>query len=217
MIHMNAGKTTKEEKLTVDQPPDKTEPIPSSSAGKNCFITGCIAGIVIVIALLVLFILLWKYVLPKINLKAIVVPIIREILPTGSPALTQTPVVIQYVVSPTAPAREGIGDVTGREDRTAAGSYIIPYSDSRMLTRSNLAGLSDWELKIARNEIYARHGRPFVYKDMSCYFDSMAWYRKDPNYTDARLTATELTNAVFILNYEKEIGSTIYGVDTGCR
>ena len=94
---------------------------------------------------------------------------------------------------------------------------IIPESNIRNVTRADITGLSAWELKVARNELYARHGRPFVHQDLACYFANTSWYRKDQSYTDSRLSALEQRNAVFILNYEKEIGSPVWGVDTGCK
>ena len=43
------------------------------------------------------------------------------------------------------------------EDLTA--DYIIPDSDTKLLTDSDIEGLSARELNYAKNEIYARHGR----------------------------------------------------------
>jgi len=41
--------------------------------------------------------------------------------------------------------------------------FILPFSDSRTVTKNDLVGLTPWELKVARNEIYARHGRQFLH------------------------------------------------------
>lgn len=95
--------------------------------------------------------------------------------------------------------------------------YVLPFSNSRSVTREDLAGLTDWQLKVARNEIYARHGRTFVHKDLSCYFDKLSWYEIDPEYSENKLSSLEVSNAVFILNYEKEINSTLIDKDTGCK
>lgn len=54
--------------------------------------------------------------------------------------------------------------------------YIIEESNSRYLSESDLYGLSDEELMLARNEIYARHGRLFNDSSIQAYFDSKAWY-----------------------------------------
>ncbi|MCI9162044.1 MAG: YARHG domain-containing protein [Lachnospiraceae bacterium] len=56
------------------------------------------------------------------------------------------------------------------------GTYMIPDSSSRRLSMSDLAGLSKDQLKIARNEIYARHGRLFDSETLQFYFNSKSWY-----------------------------------------
>ena len=90
--------------------------------------------------------------------------------------------------------------------------YIIPYSNTQYLTESDLRGLSEWEIKLARNEIYARHGRRFKDPALQEYFDAQRWYvgRYDPedfdrNHSD-ELSALEKWNAEFILQYEKDHG-----------
>jgi len=61
--------------------------------------------------------------------------------------------------------------------------YIIPGSDSRYLTDSDLAGLTKEQLAIARNEIFARHGYIFMVQKYVDYFSSKSWYKADPSYT----------------------------------
>lgn len=95
--------------------------------------------------------------------------------------------------------------------------YVLPFSNSRKIAREDLAGFTYWQLKVARNEIYARHGRSFAHQDLSCYFDKLSWYRIDPEYGENKLSPLEMSNAVFILNYEKEINSPLINKDTGCR
>ena len=53
---------------------------------------------------------------------------------------------------------------------------IIPDSDSRKLTEDDLKGLDADTLRIARNEIYARHGRKFTDKKLQEHFAKMPWY-----------------------------------------
>ena len=95
--------------------------------------------------------------------------------------------------------------------------YILSFSNSRKITRDDLVGLTDWQLKVARNEIYARHGRAFVHQDLSCYFHELAWYEIDSEYSENLLSPLEVSNAVFILHYEKEINSSLIDKDTGCK
>lgn len=59
-------------------------------------------------------------------------------------------------------------------DKTAY--YFFPDSDSRYLTFDDYCGMNHWELILARNEIFARHGRRFVNEDIQEYFDGCSWY-----------------------------------------
>ena len=94
-----------------------------------------------------------------------------------------------------------------------SGDYLLPDSDSHVYTAQELSGMSDWELYIARNEIYARHGRCFNNDDLQSYFDGKSWYSKQisPEAFDQRagqlLNATELKNAETILSVEQARGS----------
>ncbi len=54
--------------------------------------------------------------------------------------------------------------------------YILEDSAGRFLTVEELSSLSKEELRLARNEIYARHGRLFQAEDLQDYFNSMDWY-----------------------------------------
>lgn len=91
------------------------------------------------------------------------------------------------------------------ETLPAEAFYIIPDSDSRYLTEADLAHLTDAELRLARNEIYARHGRMFSSADLQEYFDQQPWYCGTiaPNdFDQSILNAYESKNAAFILEYE---------------
>ena len=74
------------------------------------------------------------------------------------------------------------GEVTPIEPVSQAqndnSEYILPESDSRYYTAAELRGYSADELRLARNEIYARYGCTFKSADLQAYFDSKSWYRK---------------------------------------
>lgn len=57
------------------------------------------------------------------------------------------------------------------------GQYYIFYdSDQRILDDWDFDEMDAHMLCLARNEIYARHGRRFNDKEIQAYFDSMPWY-----------------------------------------
>ncbi len=57
-------------------------------------------------------------------------------------------------------------------------SYVLPNSATRVYSISELSGLSSWQLMIARNEIYARHGRGFNDAEVRSYFQNQSWYQQ---------------------------------------
>ncbi|MBQ9057637.1 MAG: YARHG domain-containing protein [Atopobiaceae bacterium] len=63
-------------------------------------------------------------------------------------------------------------------DYSGLSDYILAVSSSRYYSKTEIQALSDWELEIARNEIYARYARDFNDKDLQEYFDFRGWYVK---------------------------------------
>lgn len=95
--------------------------------------------------------------------------------------------------------------------------YILDDSSQRVITESDLAGLSLAELRIARNEIFARHGRQFRDSMLNQWFYSKTWYlnlpyKYSPDDFDAinpsPLSRIEIDNANFIKAYEDNIMMT---------
>lgn len=88
--------------------------------------------------------------------------------------------------------------------------YILPYSDSEYLTEDDLDGLTPDEIRLACNELYARHERKFKDADYQAYFNSKSWYHGTVEPDDFDDTAVfnkyELANRDFIIAYEKEKG-----------
>ena len=106
----------------------------------------------------------------------------------------------------TAPAT-----VTAREEEevTAEAGYIFANSDTQLLTKADLEGLSKEECQIARNEIYARHGRRFNDEELQAYFDAQEWYEGtiDPDdFQESVLSDIEIANKNLIVTYEEEKG-----------
>ena len=84
--------------------------------------------------------------------------------------------------------------------------FIFPDSDSRYLSESELYGLTSQQLRIARNEIYARHGRRFNDQGLMDYFNSCDWYEGtiDPeDFSESVFNQYERSNLDTIIRYEK--------------
>ncbi|MCD8364630.1 MAG: YARHG domain-containing protein [Clostridiales bacterium] len=106
---------------------------------------------------------------------------------------------------------EAVAEETVEEADSAeeTAKYIIADSDSRYLTTEDLEGLTAEELRIARNEIYARHGRMFDDEALQEYFNSKEWYTgtiAPEDFTESMLNDYERENAYTISAYETEMG-----------
>ncbi len=55
--------------------------------------------------------------------------------------------------------------------------YLLSGSASRYYTAEEVDGLTKDELRLARNEIYARHGYIFNDTELQEYFESQSWYQ----------------------------------------
>lgn len=71
----------------------------------------------------------------------------------------------------------------------------------RVITEADLQGRGAAELRVMRNEIFARRGRTFSSPDLNEYFAKKPWYRPDPSYTDAVLTDIDRENVKIIEEY----------------
>lgn len=95
-------------------------------------------------------------------------------------------------------------------------AYILPESNSRMLTESDVSDLSLKEINYAKNEIYARHGRKFDSKELETYFKSKSWYHPtvDPDdFSDKVFNSYEKKNAQFLAAKEESMQKGGYKLD----
>jgi len=63
-----------------------------------------------------------------------------------------------------------------REVGDARTQHVIADSSYRYLEPEDLYGMDGWDLRCARNEIYARHGRLFNTEEVKDFFEEMYWY-----------------------------------------
>ncbi|HLC38747.1 MAG TPA: YARHG domain-containing protein [Patescibacteria group bacterium] len=120
-----------------------------------------------------------------------------------------------YDLTPPTNSSQSTSSAT-KSGTTPTNNYVISDSNTRIISESELINLTPWLLKVARNEIYARHGRAFVHKDLQCYFAQQNWYSVNTSYSNSLLTTIENKNITTILNYEEKINSPLLRVDSGC-
>ena len=80
------------------------------------------------------------------------------------------------------------------------GDFVLPQSSAQPLSPAALAGLDKAQLRIARNEIYARHGRIFKSPDLAAHFSKFAWYR--PVAEEVTLSPVEQANVSLLQEAE---------------
>lgn len=108
---------------------------------------------------------------------------VSSVFPNVSSIMSRTKQEL-YVPEPTAtpvPTEE-------TQINTETGEYFFPDSSSRYLTDEEISAYSSDQLELAKNEIYARHGRQFVTQYIADYFNSKSWYQGtiDPDTFDAQ-------------------------------
>jgi hypothetical protein len=99
-------------------------------------------------------------------------------------------------------------EATATEKVTADVSqdYILPDSDSKYYTKSELSSLSKSDLRIARNEIYARNGYIFKDETLKSYFQGKSWYKgttNDQKAVESKFNKYEKKNRDIIVELEE--------------
>jgi hypothetical protein len=70
------------------------------------------------------------------------------------------------------------------------------------ITLEMVEGLFVEDLRVLRNEIYARRGRVFKDTKLQSYFIAQAWYQPNPDFKDEQLSETEAKNLAIIREAE---------------
>lgn len=91
---------------------------------------------------------------------------------------------------------------TGNTVSSSGSGALSSILSTRKLTYNDIKSLDKSQLRILRNEIYARHGYIFKSADLKAYFSKYSWYK--PLYSDvtSRMSGIEKYNAAFIKKYE---------------
>lgn len=96
----------------------------------------------------------------------------------------------------------GLVNSTGQSNAgtaTNASEFIFPYANERLIARGEYESLDAATLRLAINEIYARHGRQYDTQDLNAYFSSKSWYR--PQYSKSEYDKIE---SQVLNSYERE-------------
>jgi len=116
----------------------------------------------------------------------------REITEAGNPA-TETE-------NPKENLEAQSSMVTGDNNGTTSFGYEV--TSTRILTEKDIVGISKSELRIIRNEIYARHGYIFNSADLKQHFSKFSWYKPVSADVSASLSDIEKANVAFLKKHE---------------
>ncbi|WP_395752397.1 YARHG domain-containing protein [Prosthecobacter sp.] len=78
----------------------------------------------------------------------------------------------------------------------------FPKASTKLLKTADVENLRQAELRLMRNEIYARHGYTFTITDMQQHFATQDWYMPMVLDVTTKLTDIETKNAALIKRYE---------------
>lgn len=120
----------------------------------------------------------------------------------------EEPEEVQEEAQPAADeAPESQESVTGQEEPK---EYILVNSSASLLTQADMDGLSAEELRLAINEIYARHGRKFKDQELQNYFNARGWYHGaiEPDAFDESLLSDIEKQNVQLLSARKDAAGT---------
>lgn len=108
----------------------------------------------------------------------------------------------------TAIERKNIETLSAAEKKQRRVSLLpgdMELFENRTISEQMLQGLSLHELRLLRNEIYARHGRMFRAEWLQQYFFNQPWYTPDENFKDESVSGTDKVNVETIVKYENRI------------
>jgi hypothetical protein len=93
-----------------------------------------------------------------------------------------------------------------RQRRVAVSPGDMEFFQNTVLTEEMLSGVSLHELRLIRNEFYARHGKTFSAAWLQQYFDMQPWYKPaDEGEQIAELPPIEKQNVETIVKVEKRL------------
>ena len=102
-----------------------------------------------------------------------------------------------------------IDTIQRQQRRVALAPGDMELFENKLITPAMLRGLSLHELRLLRNEVYARHGRIFKTIWLDQYFGGQPWYDPNPDFKDEELSGPDKTNVETIVAYENKLHNQI--------
>lgn len=103
----------------------------------------------------------------------------------------------QKAIKLTAVEQQNVDLLADREAK------IREWFSTNPVTDDMLGALFAEDLRVLRNEIYARHGRVFKDIKLQKYFETQSWYKANPEFKDEQLNEIEVGNLAKIKEAEE--------------
>ena len=98
-----------------------------------------------------------------------------------------------------------IDTIRRQQRRVALQPGDMELFENKLISDAMLRGLSLHELRLLRNEIYARHGRVFKTLWLQQYFGSQMWYDANESFKDEEMSGPDKTNVETIVAHENKL------------
>lgn len=102
-----------------------------------------------------------------------------------------------------------IDTIRRQQRRVAIAPGDMELFENKLIAETMLRGLSLHELRLLRNEIYARHGRIFKTMWIQQYFGFQPWYDPKEDFKDEEISGSDKTNIETIVAYENKLHNSI--------
>lgn len=135
---------------------------------------------------------LWQVIVWGIAITSVAVVIVLVVTTFGKGVADDNANVQDVVVEQVATVKEKAND-------KPQGKY--PFTSKRKVTSKDVDKMSMHNLRIMRNEIYARHGYIFDDQELQAHFDGQSWYQ--PTTKSVTLKGVEKYNVEFIKQFEQ--------------
>jgi hypothetical protein len=96
-----------------------------------------------------------------------------------------------------------------QQRRVALAPGDMELFENKLISEAMLRGLSLHELRLLRNEIYARHGRIFKTMWIQQYFGVQSWYDPKEDFKDEDISGKDKVNIETIVAYENKLHNQI--------
>jgi hypothetical protein len=102
-----------------------------------------------------------------------------------------------------------IDTIQRQQRRVALAPGDMELFENKLISEAMLRGLSLHELRLLRNEIYARHGRIFKTVWIQQYFGGQPWYDPKEDFKDEEISGSDKTNIETIVAFEGKLHNQI--------